>query len=134
MPGFEMVDLDELFGHIGGQQLDQSERPKILPEAAIMRLRELYDAFIAENPFKPGDLVTVRPGVNRTGDGDPHIVLEVRAPFAEIRNFECVEPGETGSCAFGQKLNIRVLCITGDSAASYWMEHWMLELYTGEGA
>lgn len=110
------------------------ERPKILPEAAIMRLRELYDAFAAPNLFKPGDLVTVRSGVNLSGVGDPHVVLEIRAPFAEIRNFDAPDPQDTGTAAFGRKLNIRVLCISDhDEAAGFWCEHWQFVAYTGEG-
>lgn len=56
---------------------DDDGKPTILPEAAIMRLREFATIYAEFPSFKPGDIVTPRKDGTLRGAGEPNIVLEV---------------------------------------------------------
>lgn len=67
----------------GGRNLSGIDRgPKPMTEAIVDEMRLRFDAYrktlSAETfPFKPGDLVTPRPGSNLKNTGEPAIVLEI---------------------------------------------------------
>lgn len=102
------------------------DSPAILPEAAIMRLKEAADRYIAGNPFKVGDIVTPRPGMNVAGAGKPHVVIAVRADPQPVWD------GEPGSNAHGMCFDIRVASISGrpDRVMAHWCESWSFQPFT----
>ena len=116
-----MSNLDALLALMASKG---DNTPAILPEAAVMRLREA--AAIQANPprFAVGDLVTPRMGMNVRGHGEPHIVVEV--------NHEA-SPVFTGNCrgdSYGNRPQCRIMSIMQGEVACHWLEAYRLEPYT----
>jgi hypothetical protein len=107
---------------------DETKETKILPEAAIARLREVAKLYSEPMKFKVGDLVMPRKDGYRKGYGHPHLVIAVNATAEPI--FEA----DDGTPAFGLLPEVRVLCFMHDSIAPYWMERGELVPYVGDGA
>jgi hypothetical protein len=118
-----MNPLAKMLASIGDE--DESPTNPILPEAAVMQLREVFDAYAASIPFKPGDLVTVRSNADIKGDGVPHIVLEVN-PDAEPTYDG---GGGVGANGYGKRLTMRVATFVDGVISPYWVEHWQFEPY-----
>ena len=106
-----------------GEQPDEP-RSTILPEAAIMRLRDAFDAYHAPNPHKPGDIVTARADCNLKRAGLPHIVMEVDD------NIPINYTAEPGDFRFGEKLDTRIAVLAGsDQIVFFWVHHWQFVPY-----
>jgi len=94
-----------------------------LPEAQVMRLREVLDLYQAPCPFVAGDFVTPRQGSGIADSGLPHIVLEVvprMAPFM-------VAVSETSSLQ-GARFDMRVAAITRNGrVGTWWQEGYRYE-------
>jgi hypothetical protein len=109
--------------HDEEERKKERDRPRPPHEAQVAALRELYAAY-GRNPFKPGDLVTMREAAPLHGAGEPHIVLEVRdapAPDFSLKDH------------FGARYDVRVLCYS--STGCYfpiWVESWMIEPYAAK--
>lgn len=117
------MGLAELFAEAARES---HSGPPILPEAAIMRLREFAEQYHQPNPFKVGDLVTPRPDADLKGAGIPHIVVEVR---------DHAEPlfiGDNGDASFGRKIEIRIAHIDSGRGIvfTHWAESHRFEPYT----
>lgn len=120
-------------GDLLADRLNESGGSRPLPEAQIATLREAFERYKGECPFKPGDIVTPRKGYGYRDAGLPHIVLEVLNE--PLRNFEVTESVGTSSSGFGMKLDVRVACFTRDATvAAFWQESWCLEPYEGDPA
>lgn len=82
-------------------------RKRIDDEAAVAILKEHYALYVANNPFKPGDLVTTRTTSGDPDAGNPMIVVEafedahedVRA--SSPRNIALCYCGSDGSIGWG---------------------------------
>lgn len=105
---------------------DNPDQAAILPEAAIETLKEVAARYVADCPFKVGDIVTPRRGFSVRGAGRPNVVLEVIG--APIRNFVTFEPDHTGLNSFGRKIDMRVVEADGNIRA-FWVESWAFEAY-----
>lgn len=106
---------------------DESRRPRPLPEAVAMRLREALALYQEPNPFKPGDLIQPRPGYWLKMEFAPMIVIDVREATIADR-IEAYKP------ASGCKPTIRVAYVDDDGNILYvWVEHAGFEPYTGAG-
>ena len=109
---------------------DGKDTPRILPQAAIMRMRETADHYaeMLKGPrFKIGDIVTPRADANMKGDGDPHLVLETRRAEPDFG------VGGEGSCAFGCRYDMRVLSVPdNENVVAHWVESYTFELWTGD--
>lgn len=104
----------------GGKPREETPRP--LPEAQIMMLRELYEAYHTQQ-FAPGDIVTPRAGTGINGAGNPTIVLEVRDD-AEL-DFSTNRPGPF----FGRRLEMRVMTLMDEDYLTFWTEMWPYVMY-----
>lgn len=104
----------------------------ILPEAAIERLKAYADRYQGENPFRVGDLVTVRSDAPLDGKGIPHIVVEV----GELPDNPAIYSEKyLGTPFYGARYNIRTATVTEvhSNIVCYWMDWTDLVPYTGEG-
>lgn len=123
-----LSDFSEMLGAMARGASDDGPQP--IPEAVVHELRGLCQRYAAGCPFKPGDLVTPRPGYNKRGAGDPHIVLEVAD--SPHRNFvPCEDQSDTSSAHFGARLDVRVGASMGGDYVAFWAESWVLEPYAG---
>ncbi len=119
----EQIHAD--FEHVNGP-----EKSHPLPEAVIETLKEHYERYrkmLGGCLFKPGDIVTPRPGLNMTDVGHPHIVLETR---------DAPEPffHENGNSRDGMRADMRVMaCAGGRTYVSFWMQSYECESYMGAG-
>lgn len=102
----------------------------ILPEAAVMTLRETAARYIEQlnGPrFSPGDLVTPVAAGSLKGAGEPHIVLEVRAGVEPFWN-PCQGSSHTSQ---GARLDTRVAnFIRSDEVSPFWCESFEFERWT----
>lgn len=91
-----------------------------MPEAVIMTLREISDAFQKPCAHKVGDIVTAVNGRTYTLTGWPASVIEVRSPEDAIRNFV----GENvTSTTYGRRLDMRIAQYAPDGDIIYfWVE------------
>lgn len=100
----------------------------ILPEAAIARLLEALPRFQTENPWKPGDVVTVREDAPIKGAGRPRIVVRVG------ENLSRAVP-EHGEWSDGVAFNVETIGIPdGENIVPHLVPHWALERYEAEVA
>jgi len=98
---------------------------RAIPEAQIMELKDFYERYVGECPFKPGDIVTPRQNVGVNNTGIPYVVLEVIERDDPVFDIEHI-----GSAANGARLNVRVACFFSDEEISmFWHEHQLLEPY-----
>ena len=106
----------------------ENDKPLPIPEAMIATLREHYKRYrlsLVECPFKPGDLVTPRKGLNINNEGQPNIVLETRRNPEPFFSEPC-------SVANGRRNDIRVIGMSSrDHCAVFWVESFEYEPYTG---
>lgn len=102
-----------------------AEKSAILPEAAIMRLREFAENY-GKKPFKVGDLVTPRKGTKISGAGNVCIVVDLGSDEPQF-----VGGATPGDAAFGNIANIRVAKFSGGNVVAYWCEAHEFEPYTG---
>lgn len=119
------------FLELMAQRANGTQSPAILPEAAIMRLREaaaLYAEQIEGPRFRVGDLVTPRKDSREGGAGRPHVVVEVRSGAAPLWGKDC--------CGrFGSRHDIRVLYLNGGGDVTpHWSESFEYELWTEASA
>jgi hypothetical protein len=92
----------------------------LLPEAQIARLTEVAARIAAGNPFKVGDLVTVRDDAPIKGAGKPHLVIEF-IPDAQLGL------GTLGNWAFAARHDVVVLSVSGDDITPHVLPHWCLQ-------
>ena len=109
----------------GGDDRDENYRISIDKDAMAMELAAAGQRYLAGTPFKPGDMVSPRPGFAIKGEGYPHIVLNV---------LEKVEPRwldiEDSSARQGQMLDMRVACfVRNDIITTFWVEAWQYQPY-----
>lgn len=111
---------------------EAAESPKILPEAAIARLREAAPRFdrmaVRISPFTVGELVTPRKDGLYGGAGEPCIIVETRAQQSAYFN------GPSQSGEFGAYFDTRIIRFLSDSIVALWVEGAHFGPYTGEGA
>lgn len=94
---------------------EERSKPKPLPEAIVMELREAAKRYERANPFKIGDLITPATGSYYNGKGEPHLVIAT-CP-AEYR-----WDAKNGSPHYGIRIDTRVLQIVDGSMAAFWIE------------
>jgi len=113
--------------HILGDFLSRQRKSEssILPEAKIARLKEAAARFTDDNPFKVGDVVTIRQDAPMKGEGEPHLVIE-----SGSTNLGTAVPDE-GNWTDGGIRNVRVLMLKDDLIMPYVLPHWALEHYQG---
>ncbi|MHA6643751.1 hypothetical protein [Mesorhizobium sp. A623] len=104
---------------------DRMPERSILPEAKIARLREAAERFTGENPFKVGDIVTVREDAPIIGAGDPHLVIESGSD-----DLSTARP-EDGSWTDSVVRNVRLIRVREDDIIPMVVPHWSLEPYEG---
>lgn len=105
-------------------RIQGGEGDSILPEAAVMRLKEMAEHVWAENRFVPGDLVTPREGMNLSTAGKPHIVLGI--------NEEGYPSGRgiSGENGLADIHNVWAACIsTQGGIVTFTYAHWQLQPY-----
>ena len=107
----------------------ETERPNILPEAAIARLAEhatRYAEQISRSRFAIGDLVTPVSDCDLKGAGDPHLVIDTRSGAAP----------EFGTASHiyrdGARLDMRVLFIHRDSIVALWTESFKFKRWAAK--
>lgn len=105
---------------------DDKPRDRIPPEAAIATLKEAHERILAGNPFKVGDIVTLRADAMCKGRGEPHLVIGVDpAGYYAGEN----ESGDWGTV---MKRDLHVLCFSEscERVASHVLCSWMCEPFT----
>lgn len=113
------MDSREFLEMMAGGPLRQ-ESPRILPEAAIERLKEAAVLYCAENPYKAGDIVTPRKGSPIKGRGIPHLVLEVSEGFP-------IQSQTAGSWVTATAFTLKVVTIDEGAIVPHLVPHWMME-------
>ena len=126
-----MISMEELM-RAEREDADEPPAPAPLPEAVVADLRELHERYRRGCEFSPGDLVSPRRGYGITGEGKPHVVLEVRRPaHAGPTPFPDDDCSAVGSPLFGQRLDLRVATLATSRreryVAAYWGESWKYE-------
>ena len=108
------------------ERASEAKAPGILPEAAVMRLREAAAAYAEQlrGPrFKVGDLVTPRADSCDVDRGKPHLVIEVRPDATPAWIPDC--------CGrFGARHDIRLLFVSSAGVSSHWVESFEYEPWT----
>jgi hypothetical protein len=108
-----------------GDTANDMEQP-VEPSLAsrIAALRERAQRMAAPNPFKLGDVVTVRADADVKGAGQPHVVVEVYdKPIVDTKS-------ETGSNQYLRTFDMRVAHFQGDHMTVHAIEHAVLEPWT----
>lgn len=96
----------------------------ILPEAKVARLQEAVERFTSKNPFKVGDLVTVRADAPLKGAGEPHVVI------ASGDDNLSLAKSEEGNWTEGVIKNVMMISILhGTHIMPHLAPHWALEPY-----
>lgn len=118
------MDMDVIEKLLGGRSERRHTLANILPEAAIERLKETAARIHAGNPFKVGDIVTVREDSPMKSAGIPHLIIGID-PVGYSR----------GSPADGQwgtaiTYDVSFIWTDGDHVIPHVAPHWMLEPYT----
>jgi hypothetical protein len=104
------------------------ERPPILPEAAVARLRELaanHAEQMRGSRFDVGDLVTPIAGCGLYGAGQPYLVIETHPAAAP-----CFVQGDIGTSNYGMRLDMRVLRLQSDKIGAFWVESFGFERWS----
>lgn len=114
---------------------DATEREEItypvtlLPEAQTEELKAIAARYSMGCQFRPGALVTPRPGFATKGVGQPHIVLEVKD---DPRPDFTAEKTHVDSAAYGRKFDMRVACyVRNDLVLTFWVESYQYETFGG---
>lgn len=134
MRAHEAAVLASLFGR-GGDDGDDDEDErrgqKVIPEAQITMLRELFDRY-RTCPFKPGDLAAMRKGIGGTNAdaGQPCLVLEVR-PNADPDFNYGLKAMDSASHLYGNRRDVRIATYTAGEYVAFWVESWILGPYEG---
>ena len=110
---------------------DRSDKPDILPEAAVAELQLTYQAFSRPNPYRPADLVTPRSNAGVRGAGKPHIVLEILDEPRRLWIADGVR--EVLSSGFGTLVDMRVAEISDTGVSAFWVESWRFDTYQAAG-
>lgn len=118
------IELHQLLG----ANAPEDDRPKLDPEAAVMRLREWAERYAEAGKFGPrfgvGDLVTPFADSPFAGAGDPAVVIETRAV--------CPMDGLARICTCSQA-DTRILSIDSDGdVLPSWVESAQLELWNAK--
>lgn len=94
-------------------------------DAVLADLEELKTLYLADCPYKVGDVITPRKGSPQRGRGVPYVVVEVfDQPVRRAWGGDEI----IGSPIEYSKLDLRVLSITGSGCRAPWMvESWMYE-------
>ena len=103
-------------------KLNADSAPKILPEAAVARLREAasrYAEMLHGPRFKVGDWVTPTQDATIKGAGEPHVVVET------AQGSPCF--GKDCGTHDGRRVDIRVLKLAGADIAPFWGESFEYE-------
>lgn len=122
------MDLAELLAH-ANMVTSSAEAPKIDPEVALMRLREVaarHAEADAGPRFKVGDVVTPASDSNIKGASEPHVVV---ATWKATHNFDDRE--DVGSCKRGCRDDLRVICFQGEHIVPFWVESSEFTLWLG---
>lgn len=101
----------------------RSSKPAILPEAAIERLKETALRIAAGNPFKVGDIVTIRADAPMQGAGKPRLVIGINP-----EGFPCGEK-ESGQWGTAITYDVSFIWTDGEHILPHVAPHWMLEPY-----
>jgi len=99
-----------------------SDETRPLPEAQCATLKEIFGAYSAPCPFRPGDLVTARKTCGQPDylKGEPYIVLEV------IKGDDRIEDGDD---SFVRLLDMRVAVFFNSIYITPWVESFEFEPY-----
>jgi hypothetical protein len=137
--------MRKMLGEMGGPSVDGKSRDEcgnsISAKEAFKRVKENAERYLSTNPWKPGDLVTARKGVNLKGAGTPHIVVDALPTYVYVDNVRHYQGGKgmddhhllNNDVGNGRpRLNTRVLSLRGDEVIPMWLEHWQLETYVPE--
>lgn len=127
------------------QMGEDRPRKPILPEAALMWLREhqeLYARWLCgPDPWRPGDVVTVRRDCPIGGHGGILMVVEIDrqltrvGPRGDAVGRDTTPPSR--SRRTGLREDVRVAFVASDDDSSIramWIEGWMLEPWSVEQA
>jgi hypothetical protein len=121
--------VEALFSSLGGSD-DKSDEagPSHSLEGCLAALHDRAQRSIAPCLFEPGDMVTVLPGSDVKGAGQPHVVVEVfAAPFIDQR-------AESGSNQFLRRFTMRVAHFQGDVMTEHAVDHGGFERWTDDHA
>lgn len=89
----------------------------------IAALQQMSERAGAPCPFKRGDLVTVRPGMDVKGAGKPHVVIEVLdTPVIDLDS-------EPGSNRFLGRYTMRVAHYCGETMTQHAVDHTAFEAW-----
>jgi hypothetical protein len=123
--------LASMLGKKQNTRTPPSTKPP-LREAVISTLKDLASAY-GNNPFKVGDLVTPRQGLNLRDAGCLHVVIYVDPDPRHHFTIGGAPAESTHSIGYGRYLDVRVLsfCHGGGEWAyvPFWMESWQLQPY-----
>lgn len=100
-----------------------SERTTLPLGACIAALKDHARRLTTPCPFKCGDVVTVRPGTDVKGAGNPHVVVEVLTEPVTDRT------AEGGSNRFLAKYTMRVAHFHGDTMTVHAVDHCVFEAW-----
>lgn len=128
-----------------GEPAEPPRKP-ILPEAAIMRLREHQEVYAAwllgPALWKPGDIVTMRRDCPIGGHGDLFMVVDVEReaavrPSSYTPDMRDPTQPPPRSRRTGLREDVRVAFVANDedsTVRAMWIEGWMLEPWSVEQA
>jgi hypothetical protein len=113
-----------LAGISGGSRREKSSTTPRSLDAVTAALRGTADRMSAPNPFRVGDIVTIRPDADVKGRGEPHVVVEIIDP--PVVN----DRSEPGSNNYLRRFDLRVAHYIGDSQTIHAIDHSVLEPWT----
>lgn len=116
-----MPDLMEILSGVSSKDEDG---PALDNDAVIFRLRERAAEMAAPNPFKVGDLVTVKADTPFKGHGDMHLVIGVNDG-----GYPALLPTQD-NYKVGVVFNVQVLTVRDDTVMPYVLPHWALKPWT----
>ncbi|KMO34283.1 hypothetical protein [Methylobacterium aquaticum] len=124
------MDLGEMLEAASrGRSRGERNHRATSPEVLCVTLKEIEQRYRIGCQFKPGDLVTPRPGYTYDGEGAPHVVLDVLAK--PVMQLDLDDPSKTASNSYGRRIDMRVACEHAGIIAGFWVESWCFEKYTG---
>lgn len=94
----------------------------------IEKISPFLPAYLEGNKFEVGDWIMPRKDANIKGVGLPCVVVEV--PEEPVQNFHAPDcPSDTCASSWGTRLDIRILQISGNHVAAFWVESFNFEKY-----
>lgn len=118
--------MEEMFRRMAEEAVSEERgKPKPLPEAVLMDLKEAAARYVEPCRFKVGDVVTAIKGGDTKGQGEPHVVIDT------LENPQPIFVGQPGSNAFGQRFDMRVIHRFDDKITTHWVESAGFEPWVG---